>query len=148
MELADEGGQLGFEGEGLGDVGERGCAPQGDLAGVSAGLTNDEGGGGLGRGCRCRVALGQIRREVWVGPFSWAGEIPCAVINEASVLFFPRRGGRGRIDERLLCARDDGNIGTANNFEKTQGVADLMIAPVIARGYADAKDLGLRRLNE
>ena len=141
VQLAHELGQTRLEDEGLGDIGERRGAPQRDFAGMRAGLTDDEGGGGFGGGQRGGIALDEIRRVVRVGPLAGAGEVPRAIVDEFAVGFFPRSRGGGRGDERHLGAGDNRDVGAANDFEKAERVMHLLIAPMVARRHTDAENL-------
>jgi hypothetical protein len=96
MQFADERGQLRVEVQGERDIRERAGAPEGDFAGMSAGLMDDPRGGRLGGGRGGGVAFRQVRGVKRVGPLAGAGEIPGAVVDQFAVLFLPE-GRVGRI---------------------------------------------------
>jgi len=87
-----------------------------------------------------RVALREIGRGFGIGGAARAGEVPGAVVDEAAVLFFPEGVVGEGVDERGEGAGDDGDFGAAHDFEQAEGVADLLIAPMVAGGDADAED--------
>ncbi len=77
-----------------------------------------------------------------------AGEVPRAVVVETAVLFFPKRVIGQCADEGREGAGEDGDFGAAHDFQETQRMANLCVAPVVAGGHADTEHLDLGRVEE
>jgi hypothetical protein len=145
-------GEVGVDGEGKGDVGERAGGEDGDLVGVGVDLADEEVGGvfveGLGGG-RALYLGGKIVWTVIGLGAGFGGQVPPGAV--------PGEGaGEGLLEVGFLLGAEegedgsgnDGDIGAVDELKHAEGVLDLFGLPGVAADHGDAEDLHLGGLEE
>ena len=87
---------------------------------------------------------GAVFREVTEA----GGGRPGALEAELSPLLFPDFRFRFRVDQRILGAGDDGDVGTLRDFDRAQRALRFFLHPLVTGDERDPEDVDIRRLQE
>ncbi len=145
-------GEVGIDGEGERDVGERASGVDRDLMGVRVDLADEEVGGVFVEGFDGGVTLFKRWKHegVVVGlRAGFLGEVsPGTVPGEAADGGGVVHGLGLRAEEREDGAGDDGDVGAVDELEHAERVLDFFGLPGVAADHGDAEDADLRGLEQ
>src|SRR5580700_5498036 len=147
-QLLRELGEVRVQSDGQGEVGHGSGSVDGDFVGELMNHPDHEMRSVFRRSLAGGSTFGHRWNFVRTVHGVMAREIPGALVDDLAVKRFPLSDVLLGIDERKNGARNHRNVRAANDFEQTQGVLYFLVPPGVAGEYGDAKNIGLRRIDQ